>query len=112
MTKIYVPQISRCPRSCGAYITPDEWDPQVKRCKYCPFPQSNAENVTELSVAFGSQKDYRRAKDLQALSAAGKITHLRFHASYLLVISGVEVGRYTADFDYDNLGTGGRHIIE
>ncbi len=51
-------------------------------------------------------------KDLRALSAAGKITNLRFHTVYPLVISGVEVGRYIDDANYDDLEAGGRHIVE
>lgn len=112
MTETHVPRIVKCPRGCGELITPGEWNPQTKRCKYCPPYYGNAESVTEPSVTFSSQKEYRRAKDLQALSAAGKITHLRFYASYDLVISGVSVGRYIANFDYDNLETGGQHITE
>ncbi len=112
MTKTYVPQIYRCPRSCGAYITREEWNPQTKRCKYCSPHYGNAERVADHSVAFSSQKEYRRAKDLQALSATGKITNLRLHTTYPLNVNGVEVGRYVDTFSYDDLEHGGRHIIE
>jgi hypothetical protein len=112
MTDVYVPQIYRCPRNCGNYITRDEWNPQTGRCKYCPSPQSNAGSVTEANVTFGSQKEYRRAKDLQAKVSAGKITNLRTHTTYDLIINGVEVGRYVDDFSYDDLGAHGRHIVE
>lgn len=112
MTKLFVPHISRCPRNCGAYITPDEWDPQQKRCKYCPSRYyDNAESVTEPGVTFGSQKEYRRAKDLQALLVAGKITNLRFHTNYDFTVIGVEVGRYVDDFNYDDLERG-IHVVE
>lgn len=109
MVKVYVPQIYRCPRSCGAYITSDEWNPQTKRCKYCPPPSTS---IADPGVTYSSQKEYRRAKDLQALLAAGKITDLRFHTTYPLLIKSVQVGRYVDDFSYIDLEHGGIHVIE
>lgn len=49
---------------------------------------------------FDSKKEFRRWLDLREQQRAGQITHLRRQEEYPLVVNGVEVCRYVADFVY------------
>lgn len=52
------------------------------------------------NVTFGSGKEARRYGELKLMLLAGEITNLELQPCFQLVINGVKVGRYTADFQY------------
>lgn len=55
-------------------------------------------------VAFPSKKEARRWSELLLLERAGKISQLTRQNSYDLVVNGMSVGRYVADFGYLEAG--------
>lgn len=60
---------------------------------------------------FDSQAEMRRYQELCLLRAAGNITDLAVHPAYPLVVNGVVVANYVADFSYIETATG-REVVE
>ena len=52
---------------------------------------------------FGSQGEYRRYGQLKLLDKAGVIEQLRLHHKFPIVVNGVHIKVYTADFTYYDL---------
>lgn len=66
----------------------------ARRGKYGAVP-------TEVDgIRFASKGEARRYSDLKLLERAGEITHLELQPVYPIVINGVRVGKYVADFRY------------
>jgi hypothetical protein len=51
-------------------------------------------------IVFASKKEAKRYQELKLLRKAGKIAALELQPSFDLVVNGVKVGRYVADFRY------------
>ena len=51
-------------------------------------------------LRFASKAEARRYQELRLLLAVGEITALECHPRYPLVVNGVKVGSYEADFRY------------
>lgn len=62
-------------------------------------------------IRFDSKKEAYRYGTLKLLLAAGSIRDLEIHPPYPLVVNGVKVGRYVADFRYTDVGTG-KQVVE
>lgn len=60
--------------------------------------------VQEDGFTFDSLAELRRYRELLLLLRAGAICTLRIHPRYRLIVNGVTVCAYTADFDYDEDG--------
>lgn len=58
---------------------------------------------------FDSKKEFRRYLDLRAEQQAGTIEALRCQVDFPVVVNGVEVCRYVADFTYRRAG---REVVE
>ncbi len=69
----------------------------------------NARKVQMDGHTFDSQMEARRYRTLVLMEQAGEILGLRVHVAYQLVVKGVRVCRYEADFVYFE---GGREIVE
>jgi len=51
-------------------------------------------------ITFDSRAEARRYVELKILQTAGVIRDLKTHPKWDLVVNGVRVGKYTADFSY------------
>jgi hypothetical protein len=60
-------------------------------------------------LRFDSQAEARRYQELKLMQAAGEIEHLECQPCFPLVVNGVKVGSYIADFTY---WQGGRRVVE
>lgn len=52
--------------------------------------------------AFDSHAEMQRYRDLKLMQAAGVIRQLEVHPSFDLMVQGVRIGRYVADFAYQD----------
>jgi hypothetical protein len=59
-----------------------------------------AKKTTIDGIKFDSLKEAMRYTELRSLYRAGKIADLQCQVRYQLVVNGVKIGRYTADFVY------------
>lgn len=59
-----------------------------------------AKPVTIDGIRFASQAEGKRYLELKVLEAAGEITHLELQPKYTIVINGVKICSYLADFRY------------
>jgi hypothetical protein len=49
-----------------------------------------------------SKREYRRRCDLELLLKLGKIRNLKFQPKFKFVVNGIDIGTWTADFQYDD----------
>ena len=61
-------------------------------------------HVTEVGYTFDSQAENRHYRELKLLAAASLITDLQVHPRYPLVVNGVRICIYEADFSYKQEG--------
>lgn len=76
-----------------------------KRNKY------HARRVTVDGERFDSQAEYRRYQMLLLQERGGDIRNLKRQVRFDLVVNGVNIGYYKADYEYDLITTGA-HIVE
>ena len=57
-------------------------------------------------ITFASKAEARRYSQLRLLEQAGEIAYLELQPAYPLVVNGLSVGRYVADFRYLDRVTG------
>lgn len=69
----------------------------------------SARKVTLDGFEFASAAEAKRYGDLKLMQRAGLIRGLGVHPGYPLVINGVTVGKFTADFAYFE---GGQKVVE
>lgn len=69
----------------------------------------HARKVTDDGVTFDSMAEHRRYCQLKLLLSAGEIVRLEVHPRYPLVVNGVKVCTYEADFRYRD---GTRTVVE
>ena len=62
----------------------------------------NAIKQTYNGEVFDSKKELKRYMELELLLRAKEITDLELHPKFDLIVNGVKIGRYTADFKYKN----------
>ena len=55
---------------------------------------------------FASRKEARRYQDLTTLARQGVICNLLVHPGFSLDVNGCHIGRYVADFQYEECATG------
>lgn len=60
---------------------------------------------------FDSRAEQQRAIQLEMLMMAGDVRNVEYQPSFDLVVNGVKVGRYVADFRYVDVATG-RTVVE
>lgn len=71
---------------------------QPKTFKNCPECGSDNRRY------FMSEKEHKRGMILLTLQRAGTIKNLRFQPAFSLMINGIKLGKYIADFDYRDAG--------
>lgn len=71
---------------------------------------SKAERTSREGVVFDSKGELARWEELRLLERSGEVSELRRQVEYPLVVGGVKIGSYVADFTY--LDHRGRHIVE
>ena len=64
----------------------------------------NARKVEIDGYIFDSKKEAKRYQELCLLERAGEIEIIEIHPRWKLVVNGVLIGRYTADFMYKDNG--------
>ncbi len=69
----------------------------------------NAIKQTYKGQVFDSKKELKRFVELEYLLKAKEISDLETHPKFDLMVNGVKIGRYTADFKYKK---GGEIIVE
>ena len=72
-----------------------------------PKPRRNKygnEAVTVDGLKFHSRREAKRYRELRVMQRAGQITGLRLQVSFKLIVNGVLVCRYRADFVYVERG--------
>jgi hypothetical protein len=57
-------------------------------------------------ITFASAREAARYRDLCLMQAAGEIADLTLQPTWVLVVNGLRVGRYSADFAYTDRRTG------
>ncbi|HEX6537525.1 MAG TPA: DUF1064 domain-containing protein [Gemmatimonadaceae bacterium] len=92
----------------GGMVTADEARRLLRRGnnKY------GAKAVVIDGIRFDSLAEGRRYNELKLEVAAGEITALECHPRFPLVVNGVKVGTYVADFAYVVLVDGGPRVVE
>lgn len=63
-------------------------------------PKYNNKSVTRDGIKFDSKREARRYADLLLLERAGEISELKLQPSFDMVINGMKVCAYVADFQY------------
>lgn len=76
-----------------------------RRAKYAAVP-----TIVD-GIRFASQREARRYRELTILARAGVIRDLERQPEYPLVVNGVRVARYLADFRYVETSDG-RSVVE
>jgi hypothetical protein len=76
-----------------------------KRNKYAAQP------VEADGYTFASKAEHRRYEQLKLMLLAGEIQDLVLHPKFSLIVYGVKVGRYTADFMYFDMRLA-RRVVE
>ena len=61
----------------------------------------NAIKQTYKGEVFDSKKELKRFVELEYLLIAKEISNLEIHPKFDLMVNGVKIGRYTADFRYN-----------
>lgn len=70
------------------------------------FSKYGARKVEIDGILFDSRAEARRYQDLKLLQQAGEISGLELQPKYPLVVNGVKIGLYTADFKYTDCSNG------
>ena len=70
----------------------------------------NAKRQLYKGVRFDSKKELNRYLILEQMQMKNYIAELEIHPVYPLLVNGIKIGRYTADFKYKNKD--GEEIIE
>lgn len=70
----------------------------------------NAIRTTVDGITFDSKAEAARYSELKLLQAAGEIYGLALQPTFPLVVNGVKVATYIADFEY--FAAGARRVIE
>ena len=80
----------------GKTISAEEYNAmqRVSRSKY------GAKPVERHGIRFASRAEAHRYDVLLIMMAAGEISQLEVHPRYPLIVNGVKIGHYTADFRY------------
>ena len=66
----------------------------------CMRNKYNAKRQIYKGLKFDSKKELRRYLYLEILFNKGEIKNLELHPVFPLMVNGVKIGRYTADFRY------------
>ena len=70
----------------------------------------NAKRQLYKGIRFDSKKELNRYLILEQMQMKNYISELEIHPVYPLLVNGIKIGRYTADFKYKNKD--GEEIIE
>lgn len=68
-----------------------------------PRNKFNAIPTVVDGIRFASMKESRRYGELLLLRRAGEIAELLVHPNYPIIVNGVKIGTFHADFQYDDV---------
>jgi len=71
----------------------------MRRNKYNVAPKE--QRTARDGTVFDSKAELNRYEDLKLWQLSGDIRNLKRQVEYKLVVNGVLIGKYTADFDYE-----------
>jgi hypothetical protein len=85
--------------------------------KVLPFkiPKANkygAIRTEAFGIVFDSKKEAKVYGDLRLLERAGEIDELRRQVKHALVVNGIAITSYTADFTFRDLKTGKHRVVD
>ena len=83
-------------------------DYERKNMKRKPPKYRNQPTVID-GVRFASKKEGERYRILSLLESQGRIDNLRLQPRFALMVNGIKIGHYVADFQYD---LSGKTVIE
>jgi len=63
-------------------------------------------------IKFDSKREAREYGNLVYRQRAGEISHLEVHPKFLIVVNGVRIGSYTADFKFMDKAEGRFRVID
>lgn len=86
------------------------WTRRPKKEPVRKRPKYNAKKTVIDGITFDSKKEADRYSVLKIFMLIGRITGLELQASYKLVVNGVLVCRYVADFVYNDAN--GNQVVE
>ena len=78
----------------------------TERPKRNKYGVSKKEDRTLDGIVFASKREMKRYKTLKALLDAGAIRDLELQPTFDLLVNGVKIGRYSADFRYTVVESG------
>ena len=78
----------------------------AKRNKY------GAVKVSLDGYTFDSKREAAYYAELKIRQRAGEIGDIAVHPRYMIVSNGFEITTYTADFAFNDLKTGRRHVVD
>lgn len=104
-------QVFQCPQ-CHAMYPTDQWNVQKGRCNTCARNKHGNKKITIDGVTFDSLKEANHAEELRRRRRAGEIGHIAYHPRFDIVVAGVYIGKYTADFKYYDLTTHQEMIVD
>lgn len=90
----------------------DQWNVQKGRCNTCARNKHGNKKITIDGVTYDSLKEASYAKELHHRLSAGEIENIIYHPRFDIVVAGVYIGKYTADFKYTDLTTRQDVIID
>lgn len=74
------------------------------------YSKYGAVRVTDTEYgAFDSKSEYRRHQELVLLERAGEIKNLKRQPKFDIVVNGIKICSYRADWEYDESG---EHVVE
>src|SRR2546429_7204841 len=100
-------------RRCHALFVEQDWDQKHDCCNGCA-PQSKYRNrkTTVDGILFDSQKEANCYQELLFRVQAGEIRDLVLQPTFRLVVNGELITQYTADFQYVEVASGERKVID
>lgn len=89
-------------------------NPGARLVSFGTTPSKYRAVPTEIDgIRFASKAEARRYTELKLLLAHGGIRNLELQPAYAIVVNGVRVGKYLADFRYEIREAGGwRQVVE
>ena len=72
----------------------------------------NSQVVHRDGYRFGSQHEADYYEKLKLRERVGEIRNVQVHPSFLLVVNSMRIGRYTADFSFEECATGTYVVVD
>ena len=104
-------QVFQCPK-CNAMYPTDQWNVQKGRCNRCARNKHGNKKITVDGVTYDSIKEANYHQELYRRLQAGEVERIIYHPRFDIVVAGVYIGKYTADFKFYDLTTQQEMIVD